>query len=159
MSITLQPKTILQTTGCGLVNGPFGNVSTDIIRKKKITHNMPAHMLSSTLINAIDRNIYSHKKYHKQFLTLSFRNSYKCKYSIGSNYFHLHLMDDIRSINYCVKNFCTKICMHYNNICCIKFISRTITNGKIPYREHKYTTVTVTVTKSLENPQENELKF
>jgi len=39
---TLIPNTILQTAGCGLVKGPFGKASTDIIRKKNITQVIPA---------------------------------------------------------------------------------------------------------------------
>lgn len=37
---------IRHTAGCGRVNGPLGNASTDIIRKKKITHIIPAQMFS-----------------------------------------------------------------------------------------------------------------
>lgn len=35
-----------QKAGCGLVNGPLGNVSTDIIRKKNTTQQIPDHILS-----------------------------------------------------------------------------------------------------------------
>lgn len=45
------PKIIRQTAGCGLVNGPFGNASTDITQKKKITQTIPAQMLSSIFVS------------------------------------------------------------------------------------------------------------
>lgn len=40
---TDNPKSIRQTAGWGLVNGPFGNANTDTTRKKNITHNIPCH--------------------------------------------------------------------------------------------------------------------
>lgn len=44
--MTEKPNIIRQTAGWGLVNGPFGNANTDMIRKKKITHNIPAQIFS-----------------------------------------------------------------------------------------------------------------
>lgn len=49
------PNTILQTAGCGLVNGPLGNVSTDTIKKKKITQQIPDHILSCVLLSSLKK--------------------------------------------------------------------------------------------------------
>lgn len=45
------PKIIRQMAGWGLVNGPFGNVSTDTMQKKTITQQMPAQMFSSIFVS------------------------------------------------------------------------------------------------------------
>lgn len=53
------PNTILQTAGCGLVNGPLGNVSTDTIKKKKITQQIPDQIFSCVLLSSLGgKNIY-----------------------------------------------------------------------------------------------------
>lgn len=44
--MTEKPKMIRHTAGCGRTNGPFGNASTDMMRKKKITHFIPAQIFS-----------------------------------------------------------------------------------------------------------------
>lgn len=36
-----------QTAGCGRVNGPLGKASTEMIRKKNVTHSIPAQILDS----------------------------------------------------------------------------------------------------------------
>lgn len=47
------PNKMRHTAGCGRVNGPFGKASTEIIKKKNITHNIPAQMFSSPLVSLL----------------------------------------------------------------------------------------------------------
>ena len=43
--MTDNPKTILHSAGCGRMNGPLGNASTDMMRKKTSTLHRPANTL------------------------------------------------------------------------------------------------------------------
>lgn len=55
-----------QTAGCGRVNGPFGNASTDIIKKKNMTHSMPAQIFSCVSCSLLQMEIISQKKKRKK---------------------------------------------------------------------------------------------
>lgn len=49
------PKTILQTAGCGRVNGPLGKVRTDTMRKKNTTQHIPDQMLPWVLDSSLQK--------------------------------------------------------------------------------------------------------
>ena len=61
---TDNPKTILQTAGCGRVKGPLGKARTDITKNIKMTHLTPAQTFSLKSSSFLHKRLYINITYN-----------------------------------------------------------------------------------------------